>query len=123
MRDIRIDVTNEAKQVIAKTIEKSGWGLLFIWVGIAFLAKVGWGGGLVGIGVIILGSQAARTYFELKLEKFGLALGAGFAVAGFSRLFDLQLDKEPISGWLVPILFIVAGLAALLSAWRHRPGA
>lgn len=123
MRDIRIDQTSETEQVVAKTIERLGWGLLLIWVGIAFLANVGWGGGLVGVGVILLGAQAARAYYGLKIDRFGLALGVCFAVAGFSRLFDLQLDKAPISGWLVPILFIVAGVAALVSAWRRRPGA
>jgi len=111
------------KQVVVKTIERLGWGLLFIWVGIAFLANVGWGAGLVGVGVILLGAQAARTYFGLTIDRFGLALGVCFAVAGLSRLFDLQLDKTPISSWLVPILFIVAGVASLVSAWRHRPGA
>lgn len=118
-----MDPTNETRQVVAKTIERIGWGLLFIWAGIAFLAQVGWGGGLVGAAVILLGAQAARAYYGLKIEVFGLALGLCFAVAGLSRLFDLPLDKAPISGWLVPILFIVAGVAALVSAWRHRPGA
>lgn len=123
MRDIRIDQATEVNQVVAKTIESIGWGLLFIWVGTAFLSNVGWGGGLLGVGVIMLGSQVARTYFGLKLEWFGLVLGLCFAVAGLSRLLDLQLDTAPISAWLVPMLFIVAGVAALVSAWRHRPGA
>lgn len=122
MRDIRIDQTSDARKIIAKTIERIGWGLFFIWAGTAFLAHVGWGGSLAGIGAIMLGAQAARTCFGLKIDWFGLALGMCFAVAGLSQLFDLQLDKAAISGWLVPILLIVAGVAALVSAWRHRPG-
>ena len=32
-----------------------GCALFFIWIGIAILANVGWGIGLIGIGVIIIG--------------------------------------------------------------------
>lgn len=123
MREIRIDQSTEQNQVIAKTIERIGWGLLFIWVGVAFLANIGWGSGLLGVGAIMLGAQAARSYFGMNLDLFGLALGVCFAVGGLSQMFDLRLDMAPISGWLVPLLFIAAGVAALVSAWRHRTGA
>ena len=123
MRDIRIEVLDEPQRVDLKTIERLGWGLLLIWVGVAILANIGWAGGLLGAGVILLGAQAARLYFDLRTDTFGVLLGLCFAVAGFSRLLDLQLDKAPISAWLVPSLFILAGVAALLSAWRHRPRA
>lgn len=123
MNNIQLDQTSTMKQLTAKTIDRSGWGLFFIWIGIAFMVDVGWGVGLLGVGVIMLCVQAARTYFGLKLDWFGLVLGVCFAVAGVSRLFDLHLDKAPISVWLVPSLFIIAGVAALVSAWRHRPGA
>ena len=41
-----------------------GWGLFFIWIGIAILADVGWGVGLIGVGTIILGSLVAREYLS-----------------------------------------------------------
>jgi len=52
-----------------KTIQKSmcrkidtiGWGVFFIWIGIAILADLGWGIGLIGVGLIILGGFAARA--------------------------------------------------------------
>ena len=90
MRNIRIDQTTEAHHGVAKTIERSGWGLLFIWVGTAFLANVGWGWGLTGVGLIMLGAQAARTWCGLKIDLLGLALGQCFAAAGLMRLVDLQ---------------------------------
>ena len=71
----------------------------------------------------MLGAQAARTWCGLKIDMLGLLLGMCFAVVGLMRLFDLQWDNAPFSGWIVPIMFIVAGVAALVSAWRHRPGA
>ena len=123
MNNIQLDQTNTMKQITAKTIDRSGWGLFFIWIGIAFMVNVGWGVGLLGVGIIMLGAQATRAYFGSKLDWFGLALGVCLAVGGLSRLFDLQVDTAPISAWLVPSLFIVAGVAALVSAWRHRPGA
>lgn len=44
------------------TVDAIGWGLFFIWIGIAITADVGWGVGLIGIGVLILGSWAAREF-------------------------------------------------------------
>lgn len=46
--------TAEQHELSAK-LDSVGWALFFIWVGIVFLADVGWGWGLLGIGVIILG--------------------------------------------------------------------
>ena len=92
-------------------------------MGIALLLNLGWGVGLLGVGVVMFASQLERMYFALKVEGFGLVLGVCFAVAGLSRLLDLQWDQAPISAWLVPSLLIVAGATALVTAWRHRPGA
>ena len=45
---------------ISKKLEATGWGLFFIWIGIAFLANFDFGLGLLGVGIITLGGQAAR---------------------------------------------------------------
>jgi hypothetical protein len=37
-----------------------GWGLFFIWVGVAWITDVGWGIGLLGVAAITLGMQVAR---------------------------------------------------------------
>jgi hypothetical protein len=111
----------EEGRVSAAMIDAAGWGVFFIWVGIALLADVGWGVGLLGVGIIALGGQATRWYFALKLDRFGLVLGIVFVVAGVLRLLDLQADKAPIPAGLVPILCIVVGLAFLVSVWLRRP--
>jgi len=45
-----------------RKLDAAGWGLFFIWIGIAVLSDVGWGVGLIGVGVIILGGLVAREY-------------------------------------------------------------
>lgn len=45
-----------------RTLDAVGWGLFFIWIGIAILIDVGWGIGLIGVGVLILGLWAAGAY-------------------------------------------------------------
>jgi len=48
---------------LRRRIDAIGWGVFFIWIGVALLADLGWGAGFIGIGVIILGGFAAREYF------------------------------------------------------------
>jgi hypothetical protein len=47
-----------------RKIDAVGWGLFFIWMGIAVLADVGWGVGFLGVGLIILGALGAREYLS-----------------------------------------------------------
>jgi hypothetical protein len=91
-----------------KKLEAAAWGLFFIWTGIAFLADVGWGAGLLGVGIITLGAQIARRYFALALERFWIAVGFLFIMGGIWRQFNVQLG-------LWPILCVVAGVALLAS--------
>ncbi len=42
----------KVKSEIEHRIEATAWGLFFVWVGIAFLANVSDGIGLLGVGVI-----------------------------------------------------------------------
>jgi hypothetical protein len=97
-----------------KKVEAAAWGLFFIWVGTALFAHIGWGAGLLGVGIITLGAQAARKYFGLKLEGFWVAAGFFFVAGGFGKLFNIHLG-------LVPILCIVAGIALLVSTLARRP--
>jgi hypothetical protein len=98
---------------LAKKLDAAGWGLFFVWVGIAFLANLDLGVGLLGVGVITLGGQAARKHFNLKLEGFWVVVGLLFVVGGLWAWFGVELP-------LVPILLVAAGLALLVSAFRGR---
>lgn len=103
----------------AAAVEGVGWGLFFIWVGICFLADLGWGVFLLGTGGLMLAAQAARSHYALKLDRFGLLLGGGFAVAGLMRVLGLKWNWSTVPHWIVPVLSIALGMAIVVSAWRR----
>lgn len=98
-----------------RQVSAVGWGLLFVWVGIAALAQVGWGFGLLGVGLIILGSQAVHLIIGgVRLDWFSTICGLLFLMGGVWELFSISFG-------LVPALSIVAGALLLLSALTSRP--
>lgn len=115
------DVDRDQRRLLVKQLDAVGWGLFFVWMGIAFLADVGWGIGLLGVGVIALGGQLARRYFSLPLDQFGLVIGIIFAVCGVWELLNIQLGQRSVPGGLVPILCIVVGTLILASVLRRKP--
>ncbi len=104
-----------SKHVLHKKLDAAGWGLFFIWVGIALVAHVGWGAGRLGVGIIILGAQLTRNYFGLKLEGFWVVAGSFFVLGGVWKLFNVPYD-------LMPILCIVAGVFLLVSVLAGKAG-
>jgi energy-coupling factor transporter transmembrane protein EcfT len=70
----------------AHKLDAIGWGLFFMWIGIAALANLGWGMGLVGVGFLIIAGQLARMYMRLRFEAFWVVIGV--FVQGFSRTGD-----------------------------------
>ncbi|WP_242346070.1 hypothetical protein [Anaeromyxobacter terrae] len=101
---------------LEKRLDAGGWGLFFIWVGVALALDVGWGAGLVGVGVITLGVQVVRKLLGLDLDRFSLAVGALFVAGGIWKLVDVTVA-------LVPLLCIAAGFALLASALSGSPRA
>ncbi len=98
-----------------KQIDAIGWGVLFVWIGIAVLASFGWGYGLLGVGVIILGSQAAHQLIGgRRIDVFSTIVGALFVIGGVWELFSITFG-------LVPALCIAAGAVLLVSAITSRP--
>ena len=115
----KVNVNHEQKlesaqrRELNRKLEAIGWGLFFIWMGIALFGHIGWGAGLLGVGIITLGAQAARKYFALKLEGFWVAVGFLFTVGGIWKLFQVQVG-------FMPILCIIAGFALLVSIFVGR---
>lgn len=101
------------KAELAKRLDAAGWGLFFVWVGIALLADLGWGVGLLGVGVITLAEQALRRYFGIAVEGFWAVVGILFLAGGV-----WELAAVPFS--MAPFLLIVAGIAVLASAFSRK---
>jgi len=114
MADREHDQKVAHRRSLASKLETAGWGLFFIWVGIALLADIGWGAGLFGVGIITLGAQAARKYLGLKPEGFWVGVGFLFIVGGVWELFHVQVG-------LMPILCVVLGLALSVFTLVGRP--
>ncbi len=96
------------KRVLHHRLDAVGWSLFFIWMGIAFLADVGWGAGLLGVGIITLGIQLTRKSLGLRFEPFWVVVGFLFALGGVWELFQVRFG-------LFPILCIAVGVAFLFS--------
>ena len=99
---------------VLKKVEALAWGFFFIWVGVVMLAELGWGVGLLGIGILILGGQLARKWIALNFELFWLVVGTFFALGGIWVLLGVRVS-------LIPIVSILAGVALLLSALVGKP--
>lgn len=98
----------------AKKLDAVGWAIFFIWAGVAWIANVGFGVGLIGVAAIILGKQAIRRLLGFNLEFFWIVAGIGFAIGGLWEYLEVQTP-------LAPIILIIAGIALLVSViWFGR---
>jgi hypothetical protein len=102
------------KQITVQKLDAVGWGLFFIWIGIALLANLGWRIGLLGVGILILGGQMARNYWALRFEAFWVLVGALFVIGGVWEMLSVRVG-------LIPILCIGAGVALLVSTLVGKP--
>ncbi|KIF79974.1 hypothetical protein [Noviherbaspirillum autotrophicum] len=116
MPDSQFDQLGEDRRAAIKKVEAAGWGVFFIWIGIAFLANLSLGVGLFGIGIIMLGIQMGRRHFHLPIEGFGLVMGMLFVLAGLWNLLRIILGQEPIPHGLMPVLSIAVGIVLVVSA-------
>ena len=97
-----------------RKLDAIGWGLFFIWIGIALLAQFSWGVTLFGTGVLIVAGQVARKLTAHRIERFWIIIGTFFVIAGAWLYLDVEIR-------LIPVLFILAGVALALSALLRKP--
>lgn len=109
----------DERSATVQALDTAGWGLFFIWVGLAFLADLGWGVGLLGAGLIGLVMQGARRYRGLPFDGFGLVVSLLFVLAGGWELLGLRLGAGGLRG-LLPGVSVVVGVLLLASALRGR---
>jgi hypothetical protein len=58
-------------------------------IGVALMAGIGWGPGLLGVGVITLAGQVSRKYFGLAVEPFWAVVALFFVLGGVWELLGL----------------------------------
>ena len=81
--------------------------IFIIWLGIAMLLAISWGWFLVGLGILILAAQLARSLMNIKIEGFRVAWGTVFLVGGLWTVLNL-------ASWpLAPIVLILLGMVLL----------
>ncbi len=106
------------KREFRSRLEIASWGALLLWVGFCFIVEIRWGVGLLGVAVVILGSQAIRAITKLGIQGGWVIFGSLFAGAGLWHIVDVGVDFGPI-------VLVAAGVAVLLTAVfgnKHRPG-
>lgn len=104
----------EKRNVNEKRLDLGSWGAFFVWTGVAFLAPLSWGVWLLGVGVIILGTQLYGRLIDLRVEGFWLVAGSLFLIGGIWELAGLERRLA-----IIPIVCIVAGAGLLASALRR----
>jgi hypothetical protein len=58
------EIKTTRRSKLRRKLDTVGCALFFIWIGIAILANVGWGIGLIGFGVIIIGLLLVKEYMS-----------------------------------------------------------
>lgn len=100
------------RETFARQLDALSWGLFLVWIGLALLMHVGWGWGLLGVAVIILGEAMIRRLKALPSHGFWIAIGLMLLVCA---LWELLAISWP----LIPVLIIGFGLAVLWGAFRR----
>ena len=98
---------------LGKKLDAVSWSLFFIWMGIVMITRAETAVAFLGIGVIILGGQAARSYFQLKIDKFWIIVGVLFFAGS---LWDILNLNAPFGA----VVLILIGAAILVSTFRKK---
>jgi hypothetical protein len=115
---MQVSITQAAadREALGKKLDKGGWGVALIWIGIAVIFNLGWENGLFGLGVITLAGQLLRRLADLSTDWFAVALGICLCLVGLKSVLGIDLGGID----LLPILSIALGIAFVLSA-INRP--
>ena len=99
-----------------KTLENIAWGLFLVMIGGMWLAPedvVPEGTWLIGVGLIMIGLNAARHLKGIKTSTFTVFLGTLALVVGLADFAGIDLP-------LLPILLIIIGAHIIYGAVANR---
>ena len=103
---------DSARHDDAGRLEAIGWGALFLMSGVLVLIpRLPDGAWLVGLGLLMLGLNATRLAIGLPLDRFGVVLGSGAALAGLGVAAGLDVP-------VFALLLIVCGIAVIVGQLR-----
>lgn len=109
-------VLDEDKAALNRRLEGIGWGLFLVMLGGFILVPhnvISEGLWSIGVGLIMLGLNAARYYFGIRMSGFTTFLGILALLGGVAQLFWMQ----DIGG---PLLLIILGAYLLLKPWFDK---
>jgi hypothetical protein len=112
------DVEAEEKRQLNKRLETIGWALFLIMIGGIALApkeRVPEGVWSIGVGLILLGLNAARQYYGIKMSTSTIILGFMALVTGLGDMLGADLP-------VLEILLIIVGINMLLKPWLEKRG-
>lgn len=95
------------KSTLTEHLDSIARAIFIIWIGTAMLVAMPWGWFLVGLGILILAAQLARSQMNIKIEGFCVAWGAVFLIGGLWTVLNF-------ASWpLAPIVLILLGVLLL----------
>ena len=106
-----------SEQRTVETYDAIAWGALLVWWGITLLVKFPAGIGLIGLGLILLGANAARYFRGIRINGFSACIGILALVWGGLELAGNVL-RLPFDLPIFAVLLIVLGLIVLIGSTR-----
>ena len=106
-----------AKKALDKRLESIGWGLFLIMLGGIWLVpkeripEETW---LIGVGIILLGLNAARYFNGIKMSNFTIGLGILALLIGIASFAGVDLP-------LLPIILILIGANIIFKIVTRQP--
>jgi hypothetical protein len=110
------NVQEAEKQALNKRLESIGWALFLIMLGCTGLVPeemIPQGVWSIGVGVILLGMNAARYGYGIRMSGFTVILGILALLTGIAELFGADLP-------IFAILLIIVGASMLLRPWFEK---
>lgn len=109
-------IENTSKAVLNKRLETAAWGLFLIMLGgFMFVPETTLKKGVwsIGVGLIMLGLNAVRYRYQIRMSGFTTVLGILSVIAGVLQVMGLMAFEGAL-------LLIILGAYLILKPWFDR---